>query len=145
VLRNMTSFNGLIFSYLYLIVVGFLPAYYGIDNSISGLFPHVAQVSEEHNESIFFLLICWIFFLLWSILQWLLAVHNTQILLSVFLAILALLLGGFCAYHTHLCLTNTTTNEVRHNWQLHFNIWNLVNKILSQHVYTLFLFILYLL
>lgn len=49
----------------------------------------------------------------WSILQWLLAVHNTQILLSVFLAILALLLGGFCAYHAHLCLTNTTTNEVR--------------------------------
>ncbi|PAN49551.1 hypothetical protein PAHAL_9G455600 [Panicum hallii] len=66
-------------------VIYILTAYYGIENSFSGLFPHVAQ--------------------------WLLAVHNTQILLSVFLAILALLLGGFCAYHAHLCLTNTTTNE----------------------------------
>ncbi|CAL4914540.1 unnamed protein product [Urochloa decumbens] len=71
-------------------VIYILTAYYGIDNSFLGLFPHVAQ--------------------------WLLAVHNTQILLSVFLAILALLLGGFCAYHTHLCLTNTTTNE-SFKWQ----------------------------
>ncbi|XP_062211361.1 probable protein S-acyltransferase 17 [Phragmites australis] len=71
-------------------VVYILTAYYGIDNSFSGLFPHVAQ--------------------------WLLAVHDTQILLSVFLAILALLLGGFCAYHAHLCLTNTTTNET-FKWQ----------------------------
>ncbi|KAL5211008.1 hypothetical protein ABZP36_006631 [Zizania latifolia] len=71
-------------------VVYILTVYYGIDNSFSGLFPHVAQ--------------------------WLLAVHNTQILLSVFLAIIALLLGGFCAYHTHLCLTNTTTNET-FKWQ----------------------------
>ncbi|KAF8720946.1 hypothetical protein HU200_023352 [Digitaria exilis] len=71
-------------------VIYILTAYYGIDNSFWGLFPHVAQ--------------------------WLLAVHNTQILLSVFLAILALLLGGFCAYHAHLCLTNTTTNE-SFKWQ----------------------------
>ncbi|KAL6593978.1 hypothetical protein ACP70R_014213 [Stipagrostis hirtigluma subsp. patula] len=71
-------------------VIYILTVYYGIDNSFSGLFPHVAQ--------------------------WLLAVHNTQILLSVFLAILALLLGGFCAYHAHLCLTNTTTNET-FKWQ----------------------------
>lgn len=71
-------------------IIYILTVYYGIDNSFSGLFPHVAQ--------------------------WLLAVHNTQILLSVFLAILALLLGGFCAYHAHLCLTNTTTNET-FKWQ----------------------------
>ncbi|KAK3147164.1 hypothetical protein QOZ80_3BG0278900 [Eleusine coracana subsp. coracana] len=71
-------------------VIYILTAYYGIENSFSALFPHVAQ--------------------------WLLAVHNTQILLSVFLAILALLLGGFCAYHAHLCLTNTTTNET-FKWQ----------------------------
>ncbi|KAJ1297023.1 hypothetical protein BS78_01G346300 [Paspalum vaginatum] len=71
-------------------VIYILTVYYGIENSFSGLFPHVAQ--------------------------WLLAVHNTQILLSVFLAILALLLGGFCAYHAHLCLTNTTTNET-FKWQ----------------------------
>jgi len=71
-------------------VIYILTAYYGIENSFSGLFPHVAQ--------------------------WLLAVHNTQILLSVFLAILALLLGGFCAYHAHLCLKNTTTNE-SFKWQ----------------------------
>ncbi|RLN18093.1 hypothetical protein C2845_PM02G25310 [Panicum miliaceum] len=71
-------------------VIYILTAYYGIENSFSGLFPHVSQ--------------------------WLLAVHNTQILLSVFLAILALLLGGFCAYHAHLCLTNTTTNE-SFKWQ----------------------------
>ncbi|XP_062215533.1 probable protein S-acyltransferase 17 [Phragmites australis] len=71
-------------------VIYIFTAYYGIDYSFSGLFPHVAQ--------------------------WLLAVHNTQILLSVFLAILALLLGGFCAYHAHLCLTNTTTNET-FKWQ----------------------------
>lgn len=71
-------------------IIYILTVYYGIDNSFSGLFPHVAQ--------------------------WLLAVHNTQILLSVFLAILALLLGGFCAYHLHLCLTNTTTNET-FKWQ----------------------------
>jgi len=71
-------------------VIYILTAYYGIKNSFSGLFPHVAQ--------------------------WLLALHNTQILLSVFLAILALLLGGFCAYHAHLCLTNTTTNE-SFKWQ----------------------------
>ncbi|KAI5021430.1 hypothetical protein ZWY2020_058160 [Hordeum vulgare] len=60
-------------------VVYILTVYYGIDNSFSGLFPHVAQ--------------------------WLLAVHNTQILLAVFLGIIALLLGGFCAYHVHLCLS----------------------------------------
>jgi len=71
-------------------VIYILTAYYGIKNSFSGLFPHVAQ--------------------------WLLALHNTQILLSVFLAILALLLGGFCAYHAHLCLKNTTTNE-SFKWQ----------------------------
>ncbi|WVZ57026.1 hypothetical protein U9M48_007472 [Paspalum notatum var. saurae] len=71
-------------------VIYILTVYYGIENSFSGLFPHVAQ--------------------------WLLAVHNTQILLSVFLAILALLLGGFCTYHLHLCLSNTTTNET-FKWQ----------------------------
>ncbi|VAI05147.1 unnamed protein product [Triticum turgidum subsp. durum] len=71
-------------------VVYILTVYYGIDNSFSGLFPHIAQ--------------------------WLLAVHNTQILLVVFLGIIALLLGGFCAYHVHLCLSNTTTNET-FKWQ----------------------------
>lgn len=71
-------------------VVYILTVYYGIENSFSGLFPHVAQ--------------------------WLLAVHNTQILLTVFLGIIALLLGGFCAYHIHLCLANTTTNET-FKWQ----------------------------
>lgn len=71
-------------------VVYILTVYYGIDNSFSALFPHVAQ--------------------------WLLAVHNTQILLVVFLGIIALLLGGFCAYHVHLCLSNTTTNET-FKWQ----------------------------
>ncbi|XP_047072780.1 probable protein S-acyltransferase 17 [Lolium rigidum] len=71
-------------------VIYILTVYYGVDNSFSGLFPHVAQ--------------------------WLLAVHNTQILLAVFLGIIALLLGGFCAYHVHLCLSNTTTNE-SFKWQ----------------------------
>jgi len=71
-------------------VIYILTVYYGVDNSFSGLFPHVAQ--------------------------WLLAVHNTQILLAVFLGIISLLLGGFCAYHVHLCLSNTTTNET-FKWQ----------------------------
>lgn len=44
--------------------------------------------------------------------QWLLASYNNQILLMLFLAIVSLLLSGFFGYHAHLCLTNTTTNEV---------------------------------
>lgn len=44
--------------------------------------------------------------------QWLLNSYNTQILIMVFLAVISLLLAGFFTYHTKLCLTNTTTNEV---------------------------------
>ncbi|RWR76597.1 S-acyltransferase 17 [Cinnamomum micranthum f. kanehirae] len=71
-------------------VIYILTVYYGIENSFSGLFPHVVQ--------------------------WLLGSFNTQILLMVFLAVVSLLLAGFFGYHAHLCLTNTTTNET-FKWQ----------------------------
>ncbi|KAJ8636518.1 hypothetical protein MRB53_010785 [Persea americana] len=71
-------------------VVYILTVYYGIENSFSGLFPHVVQ--------------------------WLVGSFNTQILLMVFLAVVSLLLAGFFGYHAHLCLTNTTTNET-FKWQ----------------------------
>ncbi|KAK6911485.1 Palmitoyltransferase, DHHC domain [Dillenia turbinata] len=64
--------------------------YYGIENSFSSLAPYVAQ--------------------------WLLGSYNTQVLLMVFLIIVALLLAGFFGYHANLCLTNTTTNET-FKWQ----------------------------
>ncbi|XP_072976450.1 probable protein S-acyltransferase 17 [Typha angustifolia] len=71
-------------------VIYILTVYYGIENSFSGLFPHVVQ--------------------------WLLGSYNTQILLTVFLGIISLLLAGFFGYHAHLCLTNITTNET-FKWQ----------------------------
>ncbi|XP_039146285.1 probable protein S-acyltransferase 17 [Dioscorea cayenensis subsp. rotundata] len=71
-------------------IVYILTVYYGVENSYSGLFPHVVQ--------------------------WLLGSHNTQVLLIVFLFLVTLLLAGFFAYHTHLCMTNTTTNET-FKWQ----------------------------
>lgn len=71
-------------------VIYILTVYYGIENSIFGLAPHVVQ--------------------------WLLGSYNTQILLMVFLAIISLLLAGFFGYHAKLCLTNTTTNET-FKWQ----------------------------
>ncbi|KAM1353875.1 hypothetical protein ACFX2H_033303 [Malus domestica] len=71
-------------------VIEILTVYYGVDNSFRSLTPHVVQ--------------------------WLLGDYNTQILLMVFLAIVALLLAGFFGYHAKLCLTNTTTNET-YKWQ----------------------------
>nr|CAD1833828.1 unnamed protein product [Ananas comosus var. bracteatus] len=71
-------------------VIYILTVYYGIENSFSGLFPHVVQ--------------------------WFLGSYNTQILLTVFLVVVAMLLAGFFGYHVHLCLTNTTTNET-FKWQ----------------------------
>ncbi|XP_057952296.1 probable protein S-acyltransferase 17 [Malania oleifera] len=71
-------------------VIYILTVYYGIENSIYSLAPHVVQ--------------------------WLLGSYNTQILLMVFLAIVALLLFGFFGYHAKLCLKNTTTNET-FKWQ----------------------------
>ncbi|XP_058082532.1 probable protein S-acyltransferase 17 [Magnolia sinica] len=71
-------------------VISILTVYYGVENSFYSLSPHVVQ--------------------------WLLSSHNTQILLMVFLAIVSLLLVGFFGYHTHLCLTNMTTNET-FKWQ----------------------------
>ncbi|XP_077239892.1 DHHC-type zinc finger family protein [Tasmannia lanceolata] len=71
-------------------VVYVLTVYYGVENSLYSLAPHITQ--------------------------WLLASYNTQILLMVFLSIVSLLLAGFFGYHAHLCLTNTTTNET-FKWQ----------------------------
>ncbi|XP_059440410.1 probable protein S-acyltransferase 17 isoform X1 [Corylus avellana] len=71
-------------------VVYILTVYYGIENSLRRLVPHIVQ--------------------------WLLASYNTQILMMVFLAIVSLLLAGFFGYHANLCLTNTTTNET-FKWQ----------------------------
>nr|AQY17496.1 putative protein S-acyltransferase 17 [Liriodendron chinense] len=71
-------------------VIYILTVYYGVENSFYSLSPHVVQ--------------------------WLLSSYNTQILLMVFLAIVSLLLAGFFGYHTHLCLTNMTTNET-FKWQ----------------------------
>ncbi|KAJ7978037.1 S-acyltransferase [Quillaja saponaria] len=75
-------------------IVYILTVYYGIENSPLSLAPHIVQ--------------------------WLLGAYNTQILLMVFLAIVALLLAGFFGYHAKLCLTNTTTNET-FKWQEHIN------------------------
>ncbi|ERN18472.1 probable protein S-acyltransferase 17 isoform X1 [Amborella trichopoda] len=66
-------------------VIYILTAYYGVEDSLYSLFPHVVQ--------------------------WLLISYNTQILVMVFLAVVSLLLAGFFGYHACLCLTNTTTNE----------------------------------
>ncbi|KAM0950664.1 putative protein S-acyltransferase [Dioscorea sansibarensis] len=71
-------------------IIYILTVYYGVENSFSGLFPHVVQ--------------------------WLLGSHNTQVLLIVFLFLVTLLLAGFFGYHAHLCMTNTTTNET-FKWQ----------------------------
>ncbi|KAL1350588.1 hypothetical protein HN51_014625 [Arachis hypogaea] len=71
-------------------VVYILTVYYGVENSFLDLAPHVVQ--------------------------WLLGSYNTQILLVVFLAIVAMLLAGFFGYHAKLCLSNTTTNET-YKWQ----------------------------
>ncbi|KAL5835546.1 hypothetical protein ACOSQ4_015043 [Xanthoceras sorbifolium] len=71
-------------------VIYILTDYYGIENSIRSLAPHVVQ--------------------------WLLGAYNTQILLMVFISIVSLLVGGFFGYHANLCWTNTTTNET-FKWQ----------------------------
>ncbi|KAK9919710.1 hypothetical protein M0R45_028291 [Rubus argutus] len=71
-------------------VIDILTVYYGLENSFGSLSPHV--------------------------IQWLVGGYNTQILLMMFLAIVALLLAGFFGYHAKLCLTNTTTNET-FKWQ----------------------------
>ncbi|XP_020530816.1 probable protein S-acyltransferase 17 isoform X4 [Amborella trichopoda] len=68
-------------------VIYILTAYYGVEDSLYSLFPHVVQ--------------------------WLLISYNTQILVMVFLAVVSLLLAGFFGYHACLCLTNTTTNEMK--------------------------------
>lgn len=66
-------------------VIQILTVYYGIENKFRSLAPYV--------------------------IQWLLGSYNTQILIMVFLAIVSMLMAGFLAYHSKLCLTNTTTNE----------------------------------
>ncbi|CAH9094990.1 unnamed protein product [Cuscuta europaea] len=71
-------------------VVRILTAYYGIERSFRSLAPYVVQ--------------------------WLMGSYDTQILIMVFLAIVSMLLAGFLAYHSKLCLTNTTTNETL-KWQ----------------------------
>ncbi|KAK1277169.1 putative S-acyltransferase [Acorus gramineus] len=71
-------------------VIYILTEYYGLPNSFSSLFPHVTQ--------------------------WLLASHNTEIILMMFMLVVSLLLLGFFGYHAQLCLTNTTTNET-FKWQ----------------------------
>ncbi|KAJ7973405.1 S-acyltransferase [Quillaja saponaria] len=73
-----------------LTVVYILTVYYGIENSPLSLAPHIVQ--------------------------WLLGAYHTQVLLMVFLAIVALPLVGLFGYHAKLCLTNTTTNET-FKWQ----------------------------
>ncbi|MQL73818.1 hypothetical protein Taro_006147 [Colocasia esculenta] len=77
-------------------VIYILTAHYGIENTFSNLAPHISQSLE--------------------LLQWLLLSYNTQILIMVFLTVVSLLLAGFFGYHTHLCVTNTTTNET-FKWQ----------------------------
>ena len=64
-------------------VINILTVYYGIENSVRSLAPHVVQ--------------------------WLLGSYNTQLLLMVFLAIVSLLLAGFFSYHANLCIINITT------------------------------------
>ncbi|XP_062006332.1 probable protein S-acyltransferase 17 isoform X1 [Rosa rugosa] len=75
-------------------VIDILTVYYGVENSFVSLSPHV--------------------------IQWLVGAYNTQILLMMFLAIVALLIAGFFGYHAKLCLTNTTTNET-FKWQDYIN------------------------
>ncbi|PRQ42050.1 putative protein S-acyltransferase [Rosa chinensis] len=75
-------------------VIDILTVYYGVQNSFVSLSPHV--------------------------IQWLVGAYNTQILLMMFLAIVALLIAGFFGYHAKLCLTNTTTNET-FKWQDYIN------------------------
>ncbi|MCD9640681.1 putative protein S-acyltransferase 17 [Datura stramonium] len=58
---------------------------------------------------------------------WLLDSYNTQILIMVFLAIVSMLLAGFLAYHTKLCVTNTTTNET-FKWQEYLSWKRKVNE-----------------
>lgn len=77
-------------------VIDILTVYYGFEKSFSSLAPHVVV--------------------------WLLDSYNTQILIMVFLAIVSMLLAGFLAYHTKLCVTNTTTNET-FKWQEYIS-WN---------------------
>ncbi|KAI4364581.1 hypothetical protein MLD38_020654 [Melastoma candidum] len=71
-------------------IIQILTVYYGIENSVRSLAPHLVQ--------------------------WMLGSYDAQILLMVFLAIVSLLLAGFFGYHASLCLTNTTTNET-FKWQ----------------------------
>lgn len=82
-------------------VIDILTVYYGFEKSFSSLAPHVAV--------------------------WLLDSYNTQILIMVFLAIISMLLAGFLAYHTKLCVTNTTTNET-FKWQEYLSWKRKVNE-----------------
>lgn len=82
-------------------VIYILTVYYGIENSFRSLAPHV--------------------------LQWFVGSYDTQILLMVFLAIVALLLAGFFGYHAGLCFTNTTTNET-FKWQEYINWQRKLNE-----------------
>ncbi|KAJ4719554.1 S-acyltransferase [Melia azedarach] len=75
-------------------VVHILTVYYDVENSFRSLAPQVVQ--------------------------WLLSAYNTQILLTVFLAVVSLLLVGFFGYHANLCRTNTTTNETI-KWEDYIN------------------------
>ncbi|XP_047315947.1 probable protein S-acyltransferase 17 [Impatiens glandulifera] len=76
-------------------IIEILTVYYGIDNKLKELAPHIVQ--------------------------WLLSSYNTQILLMVFMGIVSLLLAGFFGYHAHLCLSNTTTNET-FKWEAYINL-----------------------
>ncbi|KAF3633009.1 putative protein S-acyltransferase 17 [Capsicum chinense] len=82
-------------------VIDILTVYYGFEKSFSSLAPHVVV--------------------------WLLDSYNTQILIMVFLAIVSMLLAGFLAYHTKLCVTNTTTNET-FKWQEYLSWKKKVNE-----------------
>lgn len=82
-------------------VIDILTVYYGVEKSFSSLAPHVVL--------------------------WLLNSYNTQILIMVFLAIVSMLLAGFLAYHTKLCVTNTTTNET-FKWQDYLSWITKVNE-----------------
>ncbi|KAL2942278.1 putative protein S-acyltransferase 17 [Bienertia sinuspersici] len=82
-------------------IIYVLTVYYDVENSFRGLAPHVAQ--------------------------WLLSSYNTQILLIVFLIVVALLMLAFFGYHAKLCLTNTTTNET-YKWQDHINLQRKINE-----------------
>ncbi|XP_021773015.1 probable protein S-acyltransferase 17 [Chenopodium quinoa] len=82
-------------------IIHILTVYYGVENSVRGLAPHLAQ--------------------------WLLSSYNTQILLMVFLAIVSLLMAAFFGYHAKLCFTNTTTNET-YKWQDHISLQRKINE-----------------